>query len=89
MLIVLGPEPEPSKGILQIFDWIYRAVLFHVGLRVAGIISLLFILLDIFYLKKKLKNNSKKTIICFLIILLITAVVGTIHYFLEKVIDVI
>lgn len=89
MLIIFGPEQEPSKGFLKTFNSIYDAVMFYVVLRVAAIISVLFILLDIFYLKEKLKNNSKKNIIRFLIIIMLTAVIGITHYILEKVIDVI
>ena len=89
MLIILGPEPETSKGFLKIFNLIYDAVMFYVGLRVAAIISVLFILFDVFYLKERLKNNSKKTIFRFLIIVFITSVVGITHYIFEKIIDVI
>jgi len=89
MRIVLGPPPKPSKGIMKMFDWIYGVSLVHVGLVVGGIIALLFIVLDIYYLKKKLKDNPKKMGIRFLVVLALTAVVGITHYILEKVVDVI
>ncbi len=89
MRIVLGPKPEPSTGFLKMFDWAYDVALIQVGFIIGGIIALLYILLDVLYLKQKLKNHSKKTIIRFLMIIVITAIVGTIHYIFEKVIDII
>lgn len=89
MRMVLGPKPEPSNGIMRIFDWVYGAALFEVGSMIGGIIALLFILLDIFYLKKKLKNNRNSILIRLLSIIIIIVLVGTTHFILEKVIDVI
>ncbi len=90
MWIVLEPNNESSSGLIQVFgDLIYEFVLIHIGLRIGSIIALLFILIDVFYLKRKLKNNTKSTIIRFLILLAIAVFVGITHYILEKVIDII
>jgi hypothetical protein len=89
MYIVLGPRGEPSTGLLHLIDVFYTFGLFHVGIRIGLIIALLFVLLDVFYLKKKLENNIKSTGIRFMILLVITGIVATIHYILEKVIDII
>lgn len=89
MKIILGPQPNPSTGFMRIFDWLYEYVLVHIGLIIGSIIALLYILIDVFYLNKRLKNNSYSTIIRFLIVMTIAIVVGTTHYVLEKVIDVI
>ncbi|MCG8183455.1 hypothetical protein [Tenacibaculum piscium] len=90
MRIVLGAKPKSSSiGILNVFDWIYDVVLFHVGLSIGSIIALLYVILDVFYLKKKFKNKAKLTRIRFLFFSIIVIIVGVIHHVLEKIIDVI
>lgn len=87
--IILGPKPEPSTGVMKYFDGIYLLVMYHVGIVIGCIIAILFILIDVFYLRKKLKNNPKSVAIRFLVIVIITFVLGTTHYVCEKVIDII
>ncbi|WP_299125897.1 hypothetical protein [uncultured Winogradskyella sp.] len=88
--ILIGPEPDESNGFLNLLDLlINRTVIVQLVPIIASIIAILFILTDIFYLKKKLKNNSKGIPSRFLVIMLITIVVGITHYILEKVIDII
>lgn len=89
MRIVLGPSPEPSTGFIKMLDWTYGIAMVFVGTIIGGIVALIYILIDVFYLKKRLENNSKRTIICLLIIMIITLIVGTTHYICEKVIDII
>lgn len=90
MWILLGPNDQSSTGLIQVIgDLIYNYALVYVGLRGGSVIALLFIFIDIFYLKKKLKNNIKSTIIRFFILLGIAILVGSIHYIIEKVIDII
>ena len=89
MRILLGFAKESSTGFFLLFDLMYDFALVHIGLRIGSVIALLFILSDIFYLKKKLKNNMKSTIIRFIFLLLITITVGATHYILEKIVDVI
>lgn len=89
MRVVLGPKPPPSKGFLVILDSIYNIALVEVGLRFGGIIALLFVVLDIFYLNKKLKYNLSGILIRLLAFFILIVLVGVIHYLLEKVIDVI
>jgi len=88
MFILLGPR-EPSTGFFRVLNDILYYLGLILGLKIGGIIALLFIILDIFYLKKKLKSNMKSTIIRFFILVIIAVVVGITHYVLEKVIDVI
>tara|TARA_B110000091_G_C13742379_1_gene443933 strand:- start:235 stop:573 length:339 start_codon:yes stop_codon:yes gene_type:complete len=88
MLILLGPK-GPSTGFFRVLNDILYYLGMILGLKIGGIIALLFISIDIFYLKKKLKNNIKSTIIRFFTLLIIAVVVGITHYVLEKVIDVI
>lgn len=89
MRIVLGPKPKPSEGFMKLIDWTYEVALIQVGTIIGAFIALIFILLNTLYLNKKLEENSTKNIIRFITILIITFVVGSTHYFLEKVIDII
>lgn len=89
MKIVLGPTPEMSRGWLILFDIINKVVLFKVVPIVGSIIALLFILLDVFYLKKKFQYHAWIFGIRLLVLVLITTIVGVVHYLLEKVIDII
>ena len=89
MRIVLGPNEVSSKGLSYLLHVFFDFGLFYVGLIIGSIIALLFILLDVFYLKKKLTNTIKSTITRFLLLLVIAVIIGITHYMLEKVIDVI
>ena len=89
MRIILGEKPESTSAFMKMFGWLYEYVLVTLGLAIGSIVLVLFILTDIFYLKKKLSIGIKATIIRFFILVFITLVVGTTHYILEKVIDVI
>lgn len=60
MYIVLGPQ-ETGTDFLQVMGTIiYNYALVYVGLCVGAGIALVFILTDVFYLKKKLKQHKKK-----------------------------
>ena len=88
--ILIGSEPDSSNGFLEFISLlIHRVAIMKLVPIIGIIIAVLYILTDIFYLKKKLKNHSKGRTIRFLAIMLITIVVGIIHYMLEKVIDII
>ena len=87
MRIILGAKPESASAFMKMLRWLYDYVFLNVGLAIGSIVSVLFILTDIFYLKKKLSIGIKATIIRFFILVFITLVVGTTHYILEKVID--
>ena len=89
--MLLGPVPDEEtfgnfSFVAQLF---YGYGLLYVGLVIGSIVALLFILMDIFHLKKRLKNKPRRTIIRLLIIVLIMIIVAIVHYVLEKVIDVI
>ena len=90
MRILLGPNDAPKEGLWYLFHVFYNFGMIHIGLRVGAVIAILFIILDVFYLKKKLKNNKWQSFLTRLLFLLgIAMFVGGIHYILEKVIDVI
>lgn len=89
MRIVLGAPPKSDDEKFSFTSMIYEWALVQVGSTVGLIITLIFILLDVFYLNNKLKDNSKATLFRLVIISLIAVIVGGTHYILEKVIDVI
>lgn len=89
MYIVLGPRETGTDFLQVIGTIIYNYALVYVGLYVGAIIALVFILLDVFYLKRKLKQHKRATIIRFSVLVLIAVIIGLTHYVLEKVIDVI
>lgn len=89
MRVVLGPNNTSTEGVGYLFTMYYNWSLFHVGAIIGLIVAVLFILLDVFYLKKKLKNNVKGTSIRCVLLFITTVFIGIIHYVLEKIIDVI
>lgn len=89
MLIILGSKPEIDSGFQIVIDLFYIHIFLYIGLIIGSIIAFLFILMDAFYLRKRLSSNKNTIIIRLGIMLAITAFVGIVHYFLEKVIDVI
>lgn len=89
MRFILGPSEATTDGWGFLIHIFYVHALLYTGLIVGAVIAILFILLDVFSLKKRLKDNPKSTVVRFLLMLLITVVVIIIHYILEKVIDVI
>jgi len=89
MRFVLGPNETSTEGLSYLLHIFYDFGLIYVGLTIGVAIALIFIPIDIFYLKKRLKHNSTSTIIRFGFLLVITALVEIIHYVLEKVVDVI
>lgn len=89
MRIVLGANITTANGIGYLFSLFYNWGLFHIGVIVGVVITILFILIDVFYLKKKQQNNLQLTITRLACLIIIAMFVGTIHYMLEKVIDII
>ncbi|SHF59599.1 hypothetical protein SAMN05444344_0701 [Tenacibaculum mesophilum] len=89
MRIVLGANNIPKEGLGYLAHMFYNWGLVTVGGIVGLVIAVLFILLDVFYLKKKLKNKGKLISIQFGVLMIVTAFVIVVHYLLEKVIDII
>jgi RsiW-degrading membrane proteinase PrsW (M82 family) len=89
MRLVLGAITVSEEGLGYLLHLFYNIGMIQVGLWVGSAIAICFVLLDVFYVKKKLKNNPKRTVIRLAVLLAITVLVAIVHYFLEKVIDVI
>lgn len=89
MRIVLGPVSKSETSEFTFLNSIHDFVLLYVGAIIGSIIALLFILLDIFFLKKRLQNNSNPFLIRLVILIALAIIVGTFHYFLENIANVI
>lgn len=90
ILLLLGSKPDSSEGFLEFLGLlIYYTAIAKLVPIIGSIIAILYIVLDIFYLKRRLENNPKRILIRFIIIIVITCVVAVTHYVLEKVIDII
>lgn len=89
MRLLLGADPEVTNLLSFIFSMIRLWGIFYVGLVIGAIAAGLFILLDIFYLKKKCQSLKHRLIMRVFTMLFIFTVVSTLHYLLEKPLDVI
>lgn len=89
IFLLLGEFPDGTHWF-DVFSLIfYRLVYMYVGFSLGGLIAFIYFLLDGFYLRKKLKSTMKSFFVKLLMIIAITICIGALHYFLEKVIDVI
>jgi len=86
--IIVGPKDKKLDGVF-IYDLLYDYVFLYAVPVIGGIIAILFIIIDYFYLKRKFKSNKRLILNRFLLLIIITISLGGIHYFLEKVIDII
>lgn len=89
MHLILGFAPEQTNSLSFLIAKIYFFALLYVGGIVGAIVAALFVLLDIFYLKKKYQPSTHMFTIRALSMLFILIVVATLHYLLEKTFDVI
>lgn len=91
MRLVLGeiPNEESYNGFGFFLNLFYSYGIIYVGSIIGGIIALLFIVTDVFILKKRLDNNLKSLIIRIVVLFGIAFFVGIIHYIFEKVLDII
>lgn len=83
------PNEDDYRGLGFFLNVFYNYGIFYLGLIVGGIIALLFIVTDVFLLKKRLSNNLQSNLVKSTVLVLIAFIVFIFHYFLEKVIDVI
>ncbi|MDB2462727.1 hypothetical protein N9W61_01320, partial [Algibacter sp.] len=63
MRLVLGAKKRLLESWFGRLDFAYDLILVYVGLSIGAVIALIFILTDIFYLKKKLSKDLKSTTI--------------------------
>lgn len=89
MYLILGSAPEETTVVSFIVSKIYFIGLFQVGGIIGAILAVVFIVFDVFYLKKKYEPSKPPLIIRVFSMLVILVVLGTLHYLLEKTFDVI
>lgn len=89
MHLILGSAPEQTNSLSFLIAKIYFFALLYVGGIVGSILAVLFILVDIFYLKRKWQSSTHFFAIRAISMLFILVVVATLHYLLEKTFDVI
>jgi hypothetical protein len=89
MYLILGSVPEETTVISFIFSKIYYIGLFQVGGIIGSILAVIFILFDLFYLKRKWQPSKQLFRIRVFSMLGILVVIGVLHYLLEKTFDVI
>ena len=87
--IILEAKPVSFSFLMQMFGCFYEFAFIKLAIIIGSIVSLLFITIDIFYLKRKLIIGIESSIMRLFVLTFITIIVGIIHYVLEKVIDVI
>lgn len=74
----IGPKKIAVTFLEQLMDWGYGLTLMIDSALIASITTVLFILLDVFILRKELKPNYKPIGIKLILALVLTAVVGVI-----------
>ncbi len=91
MRLLMGDLPADESFVG--FGVLLRMFLTHgilfIGTGIGGVIALLFIGIDMLYLKRKLKHKPNKTTERIAVFLAITCFVMLIHYVMEVVIDII
>ena len=89
MRLLLGPKLESSNVFSTIVNIYYDIALLQIGTLIGCIIAFFFIIGDYFYIKRKAKTKRGLIFYRFILLFSIIVVVVFIHYFLEKIIDVI
>ncbi|KAB5492128.1 MULTISPECIES: hypothetical protein [Flagellimonas] len=89
MYLVLGPLPEATNLWDFFFGKIYLFGLVRIGLIIGSIVATLFILSDVFLIRKKQIFGTNKVLVRMLALSIILVVVATLHYLMEKTIDLI
>lgn len=90
MRLLLGENNFAKDSVTDhFFTVFYHWGIFYVGITIGIITAFLFIMTDVLIVKRKLTNKSKLTFIRIGVLLTIITMVTLLHYFLEKVIDVI
>ncbi len=86
MFLILGPKKETANGIMHFFDIIHDLALIHNGLIIGSIIAVIFTLINLIFLKQL---QYYAFFIRLGMLIAIAAIVGVIHYSLEKIVDII
>ncbi len=85
----LAPFKASNEGVGYLLARFYYWGVLHIGFAIGATTAVLFILADIFFLKRILKNQSDTRIARFGVFLGTFVLVIMAHYVLEKVIDMV
>jgi hypothetical protein len=86
MYLILTPQEEAPSGIMYIFFIMLNYAIIYYGLIIGGIIATIFTFINLLFLRKL---QYYAFFIRLGLLIAIAAIVGVIHYSLEKIIDVI
>ncbi|WP_319381730.1 hypothetical protein [Thiomicrorhabdus sp.] len=89
MYLILGPAPEETSLVSFTTSKLYFFGMLYVGSIIGAILAVLFILFDVFYLKRKWQQSKHLFLKRVISMLFLLAGVGVLHYLLEKTFDVI
>ncbi|XPV70538.1 MAG: hypothetical protein ACNI25_08120 [Halarcobacter sp.] len=87
--LIAGPTPEETSILSFVYSKMHFFGVFFVGGIIGAILAILFILFDLFYLKKKCNSSKYMFLKRGISMLLILVILAFLHYFLEKILDVI
>ena len=89
--LLLGdiPTDESYGGFGLILKVFYSYGLLQIGIPIGVIIAIIFILLEVMYVRKVLEYSFRNSLFRFGILVCITVLVGALHYVLENVVDII
>ena len=87
--LTLGQIPEETSLISFIISKLYVFGVIYVGAIIGAILAALFILLDVFYLKRKWQQSKHFFLKRVISMLFLLVGVAALHYLLEKIVDVI
>lgn len=86
MRIELG-KPIESTGLFSIFSWLHEYIIIWIG-GFNGLISFIpFILIDICFVKRMIESKLHQNTIRILTVVILSAIVTSIHYILEFILD--
>ncbi|MDI3321427.1 hypothetical protein [Pinibacter soli] len=87
MRIELEKPPAALTGFWAIFNGLHEFIIIRIGGLIGLISFILFVLIDLFYIKIKVETKLNQNILRIITILFLNIIVTLIHYVLEFVLD--
>jgi hypothetical protein len=86
MRIELG-KPIEATSLFAIFNCLHAFIIIWIGGFIGLISFILFVLIDLFYIKRKIKTERNQNFVRIFTILISSAIVTLIHYIIEFKLD--
>ncbi len=81
--LILGKKPISKTKLMLLIDWVYEYVLFVIG-GIRGLIcTVIFFIINHYFIKQKIEQKKLVFSVQFLVLLLLTFLIAKIHYLLE------